>query len=304
MLRIVLAGLRVVATDPCPSLFGNLAAPTRMRAIALARQMDSVALLDRERALAAVRRLVLTPLDRPWLRTVELANEVLERRTVLPRPGRARSTHAVAVSLYMDKWWEQCLAGALRILADRGSVLEQVPVPSPWIEIRGNEPLDADESPADDSLDASSQEEKTRHVDLMFELRGATIIADAKYKLNSGALAAGDGYQVFAYSHTARSGTNGRLSDAAAILYPSRSPGSIYGGRLGGRRLRRATAPNYEARLLGLPFPAPSDLGSDVAWKSYLRRLADALELGLQGIASRPEAGTSDQPAGLAPVFE
>ncbi len=114
------------------------------------------------------------------------------------------------------------------------------------------------------------KKKKTRHVDLMFELRGATIIADAKYKLNSGALAAGDGYQVFAYSHTARSGTNGRLSDAAAIfLYPpSRSPpGSIYGGRLGGRRyagrLRQTTKRGcWVCPFLRRPILAPMSHGN------------------------------------------
>ena len=136
VLRIVLAGLRAVATDRVPPVLARIAAPIRSQAVGLARRLDSVTVLDSERALLAARRLVLHSLERPWAGALEGAVQVLSRRSVVPLDGDADTDRSVAIHLYMEKWWEQCLLGALRSIADPGSLHEQVPVRAPWVASR------------------------------------------------------------------------------------------------------------------------------------------------------------------------
>lgn len=273
VLRIVLAALRVVAAEPVPSLFASVVAPTRARAVAFARRLGSVTVIDSERALVAARRSVPTPLDWPWRPALDLATQVLAGKTVVPREGSVRTPRAASIYLHMEKWWEQCLAEALRTIADGGAVIEQAPVASPWSI------PSAEGEPAGGWAGSNTP----LNVDLMFALDGELILADAKYKIAERSLGAADGYQMFSYSHTARWPTSGDLTGSGVIFYPGRVP--ITGGRNRGhprrRVLVRATEPRYELRLLDLPFPSPTDVGTDVAWRDYVRALGQAIRSGL-----------------------
>ena len=260
VLRIILAGLRAVATDRVPSVLARLAAPIRSQAVGLARRLDSVTVLDSERALLAARHLVLHSLEKPWAGAVEGAVRVLSRRSVVPLDGDADADRSVAIHLYMEKWWEQCLLGALRSIADPGSVYEQVPVRAPWV------------SPGVEALPDPS-----RRADFIFGLDGLHILADAKYKVDAISLGASDGDQMFAYSHTAAVPGASQLTHAGAVFYPQR--GDLLRQSQARTRdvLVRTTDPRYELRLLDLPFPSPTDVGTDAAWSRYLIFLADGI---------------------------
>lgn len=253
VLRIVLAALRVVATDPAPSLFSTIAAPLRSRAIGFARRLDSVSILDRERALLAYGRLAMSALDRPWKPALDIAAEILGRKAVMPKGQESSTAHAVSISLYMEKWWEQVLADALRMCADRETVSEQLSVESPW---KGGERGNAD---------------------LYFDLDGRTILTDAKYKLDESGIGAADAYQLFAYSHTADAPRTGK-PDAAAVFYPVRGAGA--GGT--SSVLLRVTKPVFHLHLIELPFPSRNDVTTDLAWRSYIERLASQIAVALR----------------------
>lgn len=256
-LRIVLAALRVVATDPAPSLLAKVSTPIRSRAIELARRLELVAILDRERALLAYSRHVLSSLDRPWQPALDLAAEVLSRRAIMPEGHGAATSQTISISLHMEKWWEQVLAEALRICADSGSVSEQLPVPSPW-------------------TGGSSGS-----ADLYFALDGHVILGDAKYKLNEAVIGAADAYQLYAYSYTADAPRLGRPS-SAAVFYPMR--GAAAGGT---RSVRlRVTKPDFRLHLIELPFPSRDDVMTDLAWRSYLERLGSQIAAALRSITA------------------
>jgi hypothetical protein len=258
----VLAGLRVVATDRVVPALAHLAQPLRSQAVALARRLNTVTILDSERALLAGRRLVLRRLERPWAGAVDGALRVLARRAVLPIDGTDDADRAVGIHLSMEKWWEECLRDALRSIADPGTVYAQKPVPSPW-------------APVDGEADLS------RSADFVFELGGRGVLADAKYKLDASALGAQDGDQMFAYSHTATVSSTGLVTDTAAVFYPRRVSEDGRARRLGRDVLVRVTDPRYELRVLDLPFPTRGDISSDAAWRGYLVVLAEALRDGL-----------------------
>lgn len=272
VLRIVLAGLRVVATDRISSVLARIAAPTRSQAVGLARRLDSVTVLDRERALLAARRLVLHSLERPWAGALDGAVQVLSRRSVVPVDGDADTERSVAIHLYMEKWWEQCLLGALRSIADPGSLHEQVPVRAPWAPPGAEAPPDL-----------------SRRADFIFGLDGQHMLADAKYKVDGASLGAADGDQMFAYSHTATARGSSQLTDAGIIFYPQRVD-VLHRGQARTRAvLVRTTDPRYELRLLDVPFPSPTDVGTDGAWRGYLISLADGIrcELGAMTVPAQ-----------------
>lgn len=272
VLRIVLAGLRAVATDRVPAVLAHIAAPIRSQAVGLARRLDSVTVLDRERALLAARSLVLHSLERPWAGAVAGAVQVLSRTSVVPLAGDAVSDRSIAIHLYMEKWWEQCLLDALRVITCPGTLHEQVPVPAPWV------------APGTESLP-----EPSRKADFFFSLDGRRILADAKYKVDVLSLGASDGDQMFAYSHTATVPGTSHLSDAGAIFYAQRT-GGLRRSRARTRDvLVRTTDPRYELRLLDLPFPSPTDVGTDAAWRGYIGSLAE-------GIRHELSAATLSQP--------
>lgn len=253
VLRVVLAALRVVATDLAPSLLATIVAPLQSRAMWFARRLDSVTILDRERALLAYRSLEMSPLDHPWRVALDLSAEVLSHNAIVPEGREAWIPQAITISLYMEKWWEQVLADALRICADSGTVTEQLPVSSPWSGgARGN-------------------------VDLCFALDGQVILADGKYKLDESAISAADAYQLFAYSYTADAPQLGK-PESAAIFYPLRTAAAVRTRPV----LDRATPPDFPLFLVDLPFPSRDDVMTDLAWRSYLERLASQITVALR----------------------
>lgn len=255
VLRIVLAGLRTVATDHAPAALTHLAAPVRSQAVALARRLNSVTVLERERALLAARQLALHKLDRPWARAVEQAIQVLSRTSVVPIDGDTGTRRAMAIHLSMEKWWEQCLLGALQHVADPGTTHPQAPVGSPWAPASG------------------TPQPKGRNADFIFVLKGRCILADAKYKVEESTLGASDGDQMFAYSHTAVLPGSERLTETGVVFYAQPARGKARTREV----LTRKTAPLYELRLLDLPFPSPTDVRGDAAWRVYLEFLADCI---------------------------
>ena len=260
VLRIVLAGLRTVATDRVPQVLARIAAPVQSQAVTLARRLESVTVLDRERALLAARRLVLHSLERPWAGAVEGAVQVLSRTSVVPIEGDAETDRAVAIHLYMEKWWEQCLLGALRSIADPGSLHEQVSVRAPWVP------------PGTEALPDPS-----RKADFIFDLDGRHLLADAKYKVDATSLGASDGDQMFAYSHTATVPGSSRLTDSGAVFYPKRGDAPGQAQARTRAVLIRTTDPRYELRLLDLPFPSPTHVTTEEAWRGYLVSLAEGI---------------------------
>jgi hypothetical protein len=264
VLRIVLAALRAVATDDTPAAFSHLAAPVRSQAVSVARRLDSVTVLERERALLAARQLVLHNLERPWASAAEKAVQVLSRTSVLPLDGRAGSERAVAIHLSMEKWWEQCLLGALQHVADPGTTHPQAPVGSPWAPASG------------------TPKPEGRNADFIFVLNGRCFLADAKYKVDETSLGASDGDQMFAYSHTAVLPGSDLLTEAGAVFYAQPVRGKVRSREV----LIRTTAPRYELQLLDLPFPSPTDIRTDATWRVYLEGLADSIRQALAPVAT------------------
>lgn len=266
VLRIVLAALRAVATDRSPDMFDATAGAVRGRATAFAHRLGGVAVIDSARALLLAKRLAISPLDRPWARAIDLAAEVLSERATVPEDGTSDSPRAAGLIVSMEKWWEQCLAEALRVVADPGSVREQeqIRVRRPWRR-----------TPTAESLDES---DGTSKPDLLFEIDGITVLADAKYKLGGG-LAAADAYQLFAYSHlTRRAPGSADLTDRGVVLYPLPTEVGRPSRKHRKHPLIRTTDPRYELRLLDLPFPSQTDVVSDQAWRDYIAGLAAALK--------------------------
>ncbi|MFC7597571.1 hypothetical protein ACFQU3_19815 [Terrabacter sp. GCM10028922] len=279
VLRIVLAGLRAVATDRVPAHFAAVAGPIRSSAVGLAGRLEGVAILDTERALLAARSLVVDVLDRPWAEAVDLAIQVLSRKSVVPADGTIDTPRAASIHLYMEKWWEQCLADGLRLIADPGSFHEQVPVPPPWgpVTASGLPPFaDASFAPVpEQNADA------TRKADFIFSMNERRVLADAKYKMGSHSLGAADGYQMFSYSHTASVPISGQSISEGAVFYPLRASGT---GRSRGHRqtkLMRATNPRFILRLVDLPFASPADVRTDTAWHHYVAVLASGIRRAL-----------------------
>lgn len=259
VLRIVLAALRAVATDNLPRAFADLASPVRSQAVSLARRLESVTVLERERALLAARRLVLHSLERPWAIAVERAVRVLSRASVVPLDGNVVSERAVAIHLSMEKWWEQCLFGALQYIADPQTASFQVPVASPW------------------TPSSAVSKAMGRNADFVFVLDGRAFLADAKYKVDETSLGASDGDQLFAYSHTAVVPGSNRPTEAGVLFYPQVARSKVR------RRetLIRATGPHYELHLLDLPFPSPMAVRGNAQWRHYLELLAERIRMSL-----------------------
>lgn len=265
VLRIILSALRTVATDPAPAALAHVAAPVRSQAVALARRLDSVTVLERERALLSARHLVLHNLERPWASAVGRAVQVLARTSVVPLDGDTGTDRAVAIHLSMEKWWEQCLLGALQYIADPGSPHPQASVGAPWVPASGE-----------------SEPVPTRNADFIFSLNGRHLLADAKYKVSESTLGAADGDQMFAYSHTATVPGFDELTEAGAVLYPQ----PVRGNARTREVLIRTTAPRYELQLLDLPFPSASDVRTDAAWRVYLEALGDSIRQELAPVAT------------------
>lgn len=260
LLQVMASALRVVGSDRLPRKIAALLPGLQIRAVHLLRYLSGVSLVDRERALLTAERLWLSPLDRIWEPAIDAALPVLRNRAIVPKDG-ADNTDAILVHVSTEKFWEQCLELALgsafkMVAVSRDSQPgEGVSVPAPWV-------------PRTPEGGMSPELATTSFPDFMFRSARRAVVADAKYKLGSGATPSSqDGYQLFAYSHLAALG--GQLSDLAVLLYPTRAGSPPRQLEL--ERLRDRTYPLWQVHL---PFPARLDLKSQGNWSAYIARLA------------------------------
>lgn len=283
LLRVIASALRVVASERLPLKVVQVRPGLQARAIYLLRYMTSVGVIHREQALLDAGKLWLGPLDRPWRPAIDAAIPVLRDQAVLPEDGSEES-EAFLVEISTEKFWEQCLELALEngftgtlSVSREGQPGEGVNVPGPW----GRHPS------SDDSSAGAPPSE--RLPDFMFRTRYRTVVADAKYKLNSGKVPSSqDGYQLFAYSHLAR--FHGTAPDVAVILYPARTDAPS--GQFELARLRENLFPLW---LVQLPFPDRADLHSHAQWSNFVARLTHAIrEFSVEWSTSAPPAESSD----------
>jgi 5-methylcytosine-specific restriction endonuclease McrBC regulatory subunit McrC len=122
-----------------------------------------------------------------------------------------------------------------------------------------------------------AETDPTRNADFIFTLDERHFLADAKYKLDAQSLSAADGYQMFAYSHTASVPVSGDEISSGVVIYPRRVTGAGRSRGHGRRKLVRATEPRFDLRLVDLPFPSPADVGTDAAWRDYVSSLASSI---------------------------
>jgi 5-methylcytosine-specific restriction endonuclease McrBC regulatory subunit McrC len=256
LLRVIASTLRVVATDRLPPKIARLRPTVQSRATLLLRHLTAVRLIHPEAALASGERLWLGPLDRAWQPVLEATFPVLRSHAVVPRDGD-ESADGLAVHISMEKFWEQCLEVALQSAFPLTAVSRDsapgdgVEVPRPWV------------SGATENGDAFP--------DFMVRTAQRVILADAKYKMNVGAVPASqDGYQLFAYSHLAT--LNGQASDLALLLDPARSGAEAR--QIESLRMREKTYPLW---LITLPFPGKADIRSSSSWGMYVAALARVL---------------------------
>lgn len=263
LLQVMTSALHVVASERLPAKVAVLRPGLQARAVHLLRYLSGVALVDRERAVLVAERLWLSPLDRIWEPALDAALPVLRDRAVIPEDG-VEDSEALLVHVSTEKFWEQCLELALESAFTTLAVSrdarpgEGVSVPAPW-------------SPKSaigvDSPELSSE----AFPDFMFRSDRKVVVADAKYKLGGGNLPSSqDGYQLFAYSHLAT--LDGKASDFAVILYPTRSgrnPRQVEVERLRDR--------SYPMWLVRVPFPSRADIQTQANWGGFIAQLARTL---------------------------
>lgn len=263
LLRVVASALRVVGSDRLPRKIAALRPGLQARAVHLLRILSGVTLIEREQAILLAESLWLGPLDQIWKPSIDAALPVLRDWAVEPETGDS-TTDALLVHISTEKFWEQCLEMALESTFSTLAVSrdaqpgEGVSVPAPWV------PPAADEDRAVDPATASFP-------DFMLRAGRQVVVADAKYKLGTGrAPGSSDGYQLFAYSHLAT--LDGRPSDLAVLLYPTRA-----GGQAAQAELERLRDRSYPLWLVRLPFPRPIDLREKRNWTAYVADLAGHL---------------------------
>ncbi|MCT1833304.1 McrC family protein [Kocuria palustris] len=263
LLRVMASALRVIASDRLPRKIAALRPGLQARAVHLLRFLSGVTLIDRERAILLAESLWLGPLDQLWKPAIDAALPVLLDWAVEPETGDT-GTDALLVHISTEKFWEQCLEMALQSAFSTLAVSRDalpgigVSVPAPWVS-----------SAADG--DRTVEPPTTSFPDFMLRAGHQVVVADAKYKLGTGrAPGASDGYQLFAYSHLAT--LDGRLSDLAVLLYPTRA-----NGRVGQAKLERLRDRTYPLWIVRLPFPRPIDLREKRNWTAYIADLAGHL---------------------------
>lgn len=130
--------------------------------------------------------------------------------------------------------------------------------------------------------------------DLLVVGGGDLWCGDAKYKLLTGNATRDDLYQMFAYSHLARTTVGSRGVTRVALLYPAshgQPPGVV-------ATLRRRPGADLDLNLVALPWPSQDECQSDL--DPYLRRLAAALPtLGGPGRSANDAERTVGQPVAL-----
>jgi hypothetical protein len=256
LLQVMYAALTAIASDRLPRSLAHLARPGAFRASNLRRHLAHVSILPRETARLAADRIWLGPLDRHWDAALEEAKKVLDLQGYSPETGSAESD-GFAIHVLTERCWEYVAEQVLmatfsdvRTSADR-QLAEGVEAPRPWRPATGGKPSTPDD---------------TSFPDFMLRYPPHVVVADAKYKLNA-TVGAGDGYQLFAYSHLATlTGTN---SDLAVLLFPAREGVSSTQSEW-----VREDDSEYKLWAVQLTVPSRRDVATTVGWRQYLDRAA------------------------------
>ncbi|MGC5076630.1 5-methylcytosine restriction system specificity protein McrC [Agrococcus sp. DT81.2] len=256
ILQVVAATLRLTASDRHDAAFAALVGDVRHRAARLLQLLQGTSVLDAGAALRLLESIVVSSLDQPWSPVLRLAQPVLRRLGLNPQGGGHVSHSALAITLRMEKVWEEWLELAFPA---GWEVLPQAPTSAPWAKDPNIPRL------------SSNADFLVRTDD------GAVVVVDAKYKIDTGYISSSDGYQLFAYSHLAR--LNGDLPQAAAIFYPLLSDDSKDEAGI----LWRAFGSTFPLWRVGLPFAGRSETRSRAAFADYLVRLRSEIEEKIRG---------------------
>lgn len=257
LLRVVKAALHVIASERVPAFLRVLAARVDVQATQFAKHLTPVATISREAAAQAAPRVWLPALDQQWQPVVDLAVEVLAGRGPTPTNDTS-TTEAFVAHVFTEKFWEQTLAAVLERVFGRVSVSADksagpgVKAPTPWVRAHGK------------AIGSGT------YPDFMFQSGVDVVLADAKYK-RTRKIDAGDGYQLFTYSHLAT--LDGRASRYALLLHPAAS-----GVTASQERWARRDDPSYPLWTVHLPYPSAEDLRSTARWHRYLDCTAAALK--------------------------
>lgn len=251
ILQVVAAALRVTATDRVGSPLASLVDGVRQRAARIVNVLQGISTLDAHSALSLAERTTPGGLDQVWAPTLRFAKPVLRGFGVYPEDGDDESHGSFAVSLQMEKVWEEWLELAF---PTTWNVKSQEPTSVPWAKNPERPPLSG-------------------RADFLIALADGTIaVLDAKYKLDKGGINSNDGYQLFAYSSLAL--LDGGKPQMAAILYPLLADG------VRGREDKYWRVPDTSFPLwrIGLPFAGPEEIGSATTFADYLVRLRTEIE--------------------------
>jgi hypothetical protein len=203
-----------------------------------------------------------------WRRSLDLALDVLA--LVERAPGGTSGRQLTAeVRLPTDVMWQSVLQHALDLAAAAGQIVVHsvADVPPAWIP--------TGQAPGGDNAVPDYLVSSPSLVQLW--------CLDAKYKVLDldKAPSSEDRYQAFAYTHLARVGAGLREVTNAGLLYawpptaplPPNAPEYRRGG----------ATPSIPLTILRIPFPAPSEAMDESAWRTYMQRTADTLNLVLTG---------------------
>lgn len=246
ILQVASAALRAIASDRYETGVVAFVGDLRHRAARLLQLLQGTSVLDPAAALRVGERVAVGTLDQPWAPVVRQSLPVLRRLGVAPESGVQAARGTLAITLRMEKVWEEWLELAF---PTAWQVLPQAPTSAPWAK-----------DPTAPRLSSNA--------DFLLRLEdGLVAVVDAKYKLDKGYVSSSDGYQLFAYSNLAK--LDGIAPQAAAIFYPLLSDDS----RSRGRTLWRVSDLDFPLWRIGLPFASRSDTHSPLAFSDYLVRL-------------------------------
>lgn len=246
ILQVVAAALRVTAFDRQVSGLAALVGDVRHRAMRLLGLLQGTSPLDPFAALRLAERTMLGGLDQPWVPALRFAQPVLRGFGVVPETGDAMSHGTFALTLRMEKVWEEWLELAF---PSTWSVLPQAPTSSPWAK-------------------DPKHPRPSANADFLLRLdNGVVAVVDAKYKLDKGYVSSSDGYQLFAYSHLAR--FDGKQAQMAAIFFPL----LVDDVQERSDQYWRVPDSSFPLWRIGLPFAGPDEIKSASSFADYLVRL-------------------------------
>jgi len=254
LFQVIVSALDHVARGgPFPAAYRELALVQELRTTArrLRRELAHIPSLPPATAAHLAGRVRLKRLQRPWTAALHMAKLLLQRLP-LDFTAERQGQGALVWNVDTSKVWEGTLQQMLESDAS-WKANAQHRVPAPWAGLSAKKP------------------------DLVVHTKEATYILDAKYKDRStGSLTppAGEQYQVFAYSHLAqREGKKTRCG----LLYATCIESTPL--RQAGAWARNPGAAERSVDLVavGVPFPRPQQVESDLSWRAWVAKLGKEL---------------------------